>query len=180
MKQKKPWKKLSQRYVYEHDPFIKVRRDLVIQPDGKKGKYTVVERPDAVVIVAKTKQGKFYLVKQWRYPLNRNSLGFPVGGIVDGEVPKTAAIRELAEEAGIKASSWKEIGSWYPSPWIINTTAYVFLAEGLRKIEHSADATEKDIIVRQYSYNQLTKMIKEGKIKNAFTIIALWYYEASK
>ena len=179
MKRKNPWKKLSQRYVYEHDPFMKVRRDLVIQPDGKKGKYTVVERPDAVVIVAKTKQGKFYLVKQWRYPLNRNSLGFPVGGIVDGEVPKTTAIRELAEEVGIKASFWKEIGNYYPSPGIINNMVYVFLAEGLKKIEHPADDTEKDIVVRQYSQNQLTKMIKEGKIKDAITITALWYYEAS-
>ncbi len=173
----KPWQKISQRYVYEHYPFIKVRRDSVIQPNGEKGKYTVGERPDAVFIIAETEKKEIYLVKQWRYPLDKETLEIPAGGVNKGESPKAAAIRELAEEVSLKASSWEKLGEAYPSPSFIKNKGFIFLARKLEKINYPADPTERDMKIYKFSYEKIVEMIKSGKIEDVFSISALWYYK---
>jgi 8-oxo-dGTP pyrophosphatase MutT (NUDIX family) len=177
---KKPWRKISQRYVYEHYPFIKIRRDSVIQPDDKKGKYTVAERPDSVTIIAEKKDKEFYLVEQWRYPLDRKTLEFPSGGVKEGENSKAAAIRELAEELGLKALYWKKIGEVYPSPSFIRNKNHIFLAKKLKKVKYPADATEQDIKIHIFSYEKIVDMITTEKIKDIFLVSALWYYKNNK
>ena len=52
--------------------------DQVIKPDGVYATHEIVERRDIVTIIAREKK-TFYLVEQYRYPINARSLEFPQG-----------------------------------------------------------------------------------------------------
>ena len=79
MKGNNPWQTLSSRSVYEND-WVRVREDEVIQPDGQKGIYGVIEIPASVGIVAVNDNDEIALAGQWRYPLGRYSWEIPRGG----------------------------------------------------------------------------------------------------
>jgi hypothetical protein len=71
-KTKSPWRTLGSRNVYEN-PWISVREDTVIRPDGEPGIYGVVHYKNAAVGVLPVEGDHVYLVGQYRYPLERYS-----------------------------------------------------------------------------------------------------------
>src|SRR5438067_11246803 len=102
-KNENPWRTVSSRAVYDN-PWIRVREDEVIHPDGQPGIYGVVHYKNlAIGILAIDDEGYIYLVGQYRYPMDRYSWEIPEGGCPEGEEPLTAARRELQEETGLNA-----------------------------------------------------------------------------
>ena len=69
---------LSSAVAYEN-PWMRVREDVFVQPDGTEGTYGVVEKSDFSVVIAEQPDGRFYLVEQFRYPLGRRAWEFPMG-----------------------------------------------------------------------------------------------------
>ncbi|NDC38040.1 MAG: NUDIX hydrolase, partial [Proteobacteria bacterium] len=94
-----PWKTLSSKVMYQN-PWISVREDQVIRPDGSPGIYGVVETKVATGVVALTPEHKVILVGQYRYPLQQYSWEIVEGGAEHGEDPFVAIQRELEEEVG--------------------------------------------------------------------------------
>lgn len=172
----KPWKQISKRYVFELSPHVKVRRDLVLRPDGCKVKYAVLEYPETAVIVPVGKDGKIFMVRLWRYPLNKEELELPMGSADAGESLESAARRELREETGLAAREIKELGMFYPSPGKSGSAARVYLARGL---SGKPCVTDKNEItgVEAHNLKEIKEYIKEGVIRDAFTIAAMCYYE---
>ena len=75
-----PWTTLSSRAIYEN-PWIALREDQVIQPDGRPGIYGVVHfKHPAVGVLPVDENGDVWLVGQYRYPLDRYSWEIPEGG----------------------------------------------------------------------------------------------------
>src|SRR5580693_1650129 len=96
-----PWKTIGSREVYAN-PWIRVREDQVIRPDGKPGIYGVVEfRSYAIGVVPVTPEGETFLVGQWRYPLSLYSWEIPEGGGAFDRPMLESAKKELREETGI-------------------------------------------------------------------------------
>lgn len=172
----KPWKQISKRYVFELAPHLKVRRDFVLRPDGQKVKYAVLEYPETAVIVPVGKDGKVFMVRLWRYPLGREELELPMGSADHGEPLGSAARRELLEETGLKAREMKELGMFYPSPGKSGGAARVYMASGLSGKPCVSDKNEITA-VEAHTSADIKKYIKEGLIRDAFTITAMWYYE---
>jgi 8-oxo-dGTP pyrophosphatase MutT (NUDIX family) len=106
---KNPWKKLSSRIAYTN-PWMTIREDKVIRPDGKKGIYGLMLAPGpSVFVIALTKDKKIYLVKQFRYTFQKPSWELPAGN-AGKDKPLAAAKRELWEETGLTANHWKLFG----------------------------------------------------------------------
>src|SRR5581483_10744137 len=98
-----PWTALSGRLVYEN-PWIALREDQVVRPDGKPGIYGVVHfKSRAIGVLPVDDRGRIWLVGQYRYTLNRYSWEIPEGGGTFDESPEEAARRELREETGLVA-----------------------------------------------------------------------------
>ena len=167
-----PWQTVSSREVYGN-PWIRVREDSVIRPDGLPGIYGVVEAKRAIGVIALSTNDEVYLVGQYRYPINRYSWEIIEGGADGTETELQAGQRELAEEAGISARTWKPLGGVvHLSNCFSDEKAYFFLATDLTEGAASPEPTEV-LTLRRVPLSQAVQMVHDGEITDAMSVIAL-------
>src|SRR5436305_1444194 len=123
---------------------MRLREDAVIRPDGRNGIYGVVELRPSVGVVALNTSLEIVLVGQWRYPLAGYSWEIPRGGSKPGEVDlERVAERELREETGVEAKTWKPLGSVDVNNGITTDVEHLFLATDLEIHEKHVDPEEE-------------------------------------
>lgn len=167
-----PWTCLSTRPIYEN-PWIKVREDQVLRPDGSPGLYGVVHfRNLAVAVVPVDSQGRVILVGQYRYPLALYSWEIPEGGCPEGEDPLVAAARELREETGCTAARWDYLGSVALSNSATDETGRLYLARELTQGKADPEETE-DLAVKTVSWEEAYRLAMEGETLDVMTVAAL-------
>lgn len=161
---KRPWVTLTKKIDYQH-PYWKVRKDKVVKPNGKKGYYYHVVQNDYVIIVPLTADKKgSYIIRQWRYAVEKNSWEFAAGSIENGETPQQAAKRELFEETGIKAKKWKKVKYIKVDNGLTGQGFYVFICSDLSFGKPTLEEGELDMIMNKFTFKQIDKMIDKGKI----------------
>jgi 8-oxo-dGTP pyrophosphatase MutT (NUDIX family) len=172
MSEKNPWKTLSTRKVYEN-PWICVREDEVIRPDGTHGIYGVIDTKIATGVVAVTPQNEVYLIGQYRYTVQEYSWEIVEGGAEPGEEALSCAKRELAEEAGLVAEYWEPLGEEvHVSNCCSSERCYLFLAKGLTSVPTRPDPTEI-LQIKKLPIAECLKLVDSGVIKDALSIIGL-------
>ncbi len=176
MPQTNPWKTLSSRIAYSN-PWMSVREDEVIRPDGNPGIYGVIETRIATGVVALTPDGEVYLIGQYRYTTDTYSWEVVEGGSDEGETAIDAAKRELQEEAGLVAERWTQLGGEvHISNCISSEVGFIFLAERLTEVPASPDGTEL-LEVRRMPLRDAIAMADSGEMTDALSIIALYRAE---
>ncbi len=100
-----------------------------------------------------------------------------VAGLIDkDEQPEEVAHREAAEEADLELSALWPITQYYPSPGGSNERVYLYLArcdsEGAGGVHGLAEEGE-DIRVHVWPLEDALQAVKDGRINNAASIIAL-------
>lgn len=150
---------------------LKLRRDQITLPDGRLAEREVVEHSGGSAIVCE-RDGKIFLVKQFRYPYKEVVLEIPAGKLNDGEDPMQTAIRELEEEGGIIAERVELMFTVYPTPGYTNEKIYIYRAHGLKDTVAKPDDGEF-LSGAWYDKKQLLDMINDGTIKDGKTLIAL-------
>jgi 8-oxo-dGTP pyrophosphatase MutT (NUDIX family) len=166
------WQTKSSRVVYEN-PWISVREDKVIRPDGKPGIYGVVDIRPSVGIVAMNDRDEVVLVGQWRYTVQRYSWEVPRGGSHPGETDMLGvAQRELAEETGTLAAHWQVLGPVDICNGVANDVQTLFLATGLSETSQNLDP-EEDITVRWTPFSEALAMAMDGRITEVCSVAAL-------
>jgi 8-oxo-dGTP pyrophosphatase MutT (NUDIX family) len=166
-----PWGKVSTRVVYDN-PWINVREDTVVRPDGRPGIYGVVHFKNVAVGVLAVEDGEVYLVGQYRYTLERYSWEIVEGGCGEGEEPLDAARRELEEETGLRASSWVKMCEAHLSNSVSDELAVWYLATELEQGECRPEGTER-LQVRRVSVEEALRMTFTGEITDALSMLAL-------
>ena len=169
-----PWRVVGSRPVYEN-PWISVREDEVVRPDGKPGIYGVVHYKNTAVGVLPVEDGHVYLVGQYRYPLDQYSWEIPEGGCPEDEDPLLAARRELKEETGLDAKNWERLGEADLSNSVADERAVWFLATGLVPGEQRPEGTEV-IGVRRVPLDEALAMALDGRMRDALSQLALLGY----
>ena len=96
----RPWRVLSSEYVARR-PWFTVRRESVELPTGAVvPEWYVFEFPDWVNVIARTREGLFVMISQYRHALGETRYELVAGTCEQGETPLESAQRELLEEAG--------------------------------------------------------------------------------
>ncbi|MDN5326887.1 MAG: ADP-ribose pyrophosphatase [Moorella sp. (in: firmicutes)] len=163
--------RIASERIYE-GRILNLRRDRVRLPDGHEASREVVEHPGAVAIIALDEAKNIYLVRQYRYPIERVTLEIPAGKLDSGEEPLTCAQRELAEEVGLAAAEWKPLLTFYSTPGFSNEIMHLFLATGLRAHREKADDDEFLEIVR-VPLAEAAAMALRGAIQDAKSIAGI-------
>lgn len=166
-----PWETVSTRVVYDN-PWIRVREDSVVRPDGRPGIYGVVHFKNVAVGVLAVEDGEVYLVGQYRYTLERYSWEIVEGGCPEGEDTLDAARRELEEETGLRARDWVKMGEAHLSNSVSDELAVWYLATGLEQGEPRPDGTER-LQVRRVRLEEALRMAFEGEITDVLSMLAL-------
>lgn len=171
-----PFKTLSSKTVYQN-PWISVREDQVIRPDGTEGIYGVIESKDSVVVGAVDDEGQIYLIHSFSYPAQSWQWELPGGG-GDGEAVIEASRRELAEETGIIAAEWAELGSVRVCDGLMTERMHVLLATQLTHGEKPG--SDDDGVItdgRFFTFDEVHAMVEGGRIDEGQSIAALYLIE---
>jgi len=169
---------ISSEYKY-NGHIINFRIDNVKLSDGQIHFREVIEHPGGVVIIPIVDKTKVALVKQWRHPIKSELIEFPAGKLNKGEDPFLAAQRELQEETGFVANSWKSLGFIYTAPGFCDERLYLYMAEDLTFTETNFDYGE---MIEPYviEIDKALEMVKNGQINDAKTIVGLSYINMLK
>jgi ADP-ribose diphosphatase len=165
------WRTLSSRPVYTN-PWIHVREDHAELPDGRTTIYGVVECKPCIGVLPFVDADTVVLVGQYRYVARDFYWEMPTGAMHPGETEDAAVQRELGEEAGYEADRLTRLCTLFTSKSVMDETAALYLAEGLRPVAHRPDPTEF-IEVRTFPFARALAMVETGEIKDAMTIVAI-------
>ena len=149
-----------------------LRSDLIRYPGGEEVPYHVVIAPDSVIVVPHFDNGDTVLVRQWRHAWDESSWEVPAGTLKDGEQPEECARRELAEETGLHASLFKELGVVHGSA-ILTARANLYLAEGITEAEQNLETYEQDMEVMRLSLLDALNAALDGEIVHSGSVTAL-------
>ena len=139
---------------------------------GRKARWEVVHHVGSVGIIPFLTKDKIVLVEQFRYAVGERLLEIPAGTLHKGEPPLAAAKREIREEIGYAAGRLEKLDIFYPSPGVTDEFVVIYKATGLKPSKLAADFDE-DIKVRVIKLSNALKYVREGRIKDAKTIIAI-------
>jgi ADP-ribose pyrophosphatase len=130
----------------------------------------VLRRPDSVSILAL--EGDFLVVvRQTRAGADERTLELPAGSIEEGETPEECAVRELDEECGLRAGSWRKLGEFWAAPDY--STEYVHAFEATELVDVGIGEREEgdDLVMERLS---LRGVIGELSDANSLATLALW------
>lgn len=142
MKQHGPWQIVDSQEVYR-DPWISVRQDDVIRPDGEAGTHSVVDLKPGICVLAIDQHNTVYLTEEFHYGVGRVTLEAVSGGIERSENPLLTAKRELQEEIGIEADVWDDFGICDPFTSSVVSPTKLYMARSLRFVETAPEGTER-------------------------------------
>ena len=166
---------LKKNYVYQ-GKIISVRCDDALLPDGNPCKREIVEHSGGACVLY-IENDAVLLVKQYRYAYGELLYEIPAGKLEKGEDPCVAALRELEEEAGIKAENAELLFIDYPTPGYTNEKIYIYEAKNGVKTKQNLD--EGEFLTAEFvPLAKAKQMLKTGEIKDGKTVIALLSYFA--
>ncbi|OHB68084.1 MAG: NUDIX hydrolase [Planctomycetes bacterium RBG_13_63_9] len=156
---------------------FRVQRVTQVTPDGAEHARDVVRHPGAVAILPLLEDGRVCLVENYRAAVEETLIELPAGTLEPGEDPVATARRELAEETGYRAGRIQWLATFYTSPGILDEKMRLYLATGL---EAGPPALEPGEDIRRLlaTWEEALDMIRDGRIRDAKTILGLLRYEA--
>lgn len=163
---------LSKKTVYTSKYFKIIQK--VIERNGNTFTKDIIERNASVLIIAYTRD-EIYLESQYRDALEKVNLEIVQGTVETGDDPLETAKRELLEEAGLVAKTWKKIAEWDLTA-ILDIKHYVYAATDLETKEQQLEVDEK-IEIMKMPFENVLKKIETGEMTIASHIAALLLFD---
>lgn len=114
---------------------VRIDVDEVRLPNGHEATLEVVHHPGGAAAVAVDADGRVCLLRQYRHAIGQWIVELPAGKLDTDEGPEATARRELAEEAGVTARTWRSLGCSISSPGVFTEFVHLFLATDLGSAE---------------------------------------------
>lgn len=163
--------RLTSKLVYD-GKLLKVYEDSVRLPDGKTARREWIQHPGAVIIIALLDAQTVIMERQFRYPLGRHFYELPAGKIEPGEAPLATAQRELVEECGYTAASWRHLTTLHPCIGYADERFELYLARDLTHVGRELDEGEF-LDVMPMTLADVRRDIREGRITDVKVVTGL-------
>ena len=165
--------KLSDRRRVFDGAIIHVDHMTALLPNGKTALREVAVHMGASAVVPVDEEGSVYLVRQFRAPLEKVTLEIPAGKLDHpGENRLEAAQRELREETGFSADSWKKLTDLATTPGVCSEVISIYLAQNLHSGKTDFDEDEFLNLVKM-PLSQAVDQVMAGEICDSKTICGL-------
>ena len=163
------------------------RRTTVQRTGGDQHVRYIVGHPGAVAILAidapsdaeVTPTSEMLFVRQFRAPVGQLLLEVPAGtlDLHDGvtEEPQLAAERELEEETGLRAASWRHLRRFFTAPGFTSERMELFLALGLSAAGPGARTPDADEAIEavRLTIAEAAEAVHRGAIVDAKSLVAV-------
>lgn len=148
---------------------LRVEKMIVPSKDGRPRERVVIRPSDASAVLPF--QGNVcYLIRQYRFAIDRYLYEVPAGTMDSGETPEQTAMRELREETGFIAGKLIPRGFIFTTPGFTTERIHLFEAQDLFKADEPRPDEDEIIEPAMFSRDELLAMIVDGRICDAKTI----------
>ncbi len=170
---------IRRKTVYQ-GKYIQTEEQTVRLPNGREAIREIVSPPDAVGILPVDREGRVYLVRQYRAAIRQVTLEIPAGILDPGELPQETAVRESEEEIGFRPEKLDFILSYYHSVGFSTGKIDLFLATNLVPSE-GAHTDPGEFIERVVlPFSELYQKALSGEIVDSKTLLAVLWYQQMK
>lgn len=171
--------KLLRRKIVHYGRVFNTIVDDVQYPSGRQSIREIADHPGGSVTVPVFSDERIILIRQHRYPFNEFILECPAGKLNANEDPLFAAQRELEEETGYRAETWRKLSAIYSTPGFCNEIDHIFLATDLFPVPtgHRREEGEETMTVEIIPLVKTIEMIERGEIVDAKTICGIFMAE---
>ncbi len=132
---------LSAREIYQ-GRVVRLNVEDVQLPSGHRVPLEIVHHPGGAAVVALDAARRVCLLRQFRHAAGGWIWELPAGKLEPDEPPAVTARRELAEEGGVRATSWHSLGHYLSSPGVLTERIHLYLARDLEPAPGTHEAGE--------------------------------------
>jgi len=172
------------RQVVHRGNFMTFVQDRTVDPDGGLHIRDLVLHPGGVTIVAVLGDRQVLLVRQYRHAVGEALLELPAGTLdrqPDGSLEDrlSAARRELTEETGYRAATWRELATLFTAPGFATELMTMYLATDVSPDPDYAgpDADER-LRLETLPFDEALALATTGSLRDGKTIIGLCLTDA--
>jgi ADP-ribose pyrophosphatase len=166
--------------VLHRGRYLTFRIDTVERADGTRATREIAGHPGAVGILALDDQDRVLMVRQWRLAAGQVLLEIPAGTLDvadDGSIedPDLAARRELEEETGMRAGSWRLLARFYTAPGFTSELMHLYLATDLRLADGHRLGPDEDehLLLERLPWRDALAAADRGEVADAKSLVGL-------
>ncbi|HVQ21641.1 MAG TPA: NUDIX hydrolase [Candidatus Saccharimonadia bacterium] len=166
--------------VVHRGNYVTFRVDTVEDPEGGRHTRDIVEHPGAVAVVAFV-GNDLLLVRQYRLAAGRILLEIPAGTLdrdAEGRIedPAIAGPRELGEETGYRAATWRRLGMFWTAPGFASEAMTLYLATDLSPIDgYTGPEPDERLDLVRMPWQEALAAAERGAFEDAKTVAGiLW------
>lgn len=159
---------------------LRVAVERVRLPDGTTVEREVVRHPGAAAVLplfsgssgGDAPEPSVLLIRQHRHAAGRDLWEVPAGTLEPGEDARACAVRELEEEAGLRAGGLSSLGAVHTSPGFTDERVHLFLAVDPEPGDARPEP-EETIRTEVMPLSAALSMVEGGDVEDAKTVAAL-------
>jgi 8-oxo-dGTP pyrophosphatase MutT (NUDIX family) len=156
---------------------VRLGIETLTLPNGEDLQLEIVRHPGGAAVVALDERRRLCLLRQYRHAAGGWLWELPAGKLERNESPQATAIRELAEEAGLQAARWQDLGSVLTTPGFCDEAIRLYLAEQLSAVRASPERHEL-IEIHWIPFERALEQVRKGVIRDAKTMLGLLLAES--
>jgi ADP-ribose pyrophosphatase len=139
----------------------------------------IVEHSPSVGMIPILDNEYILLVSQYRIAARKNLLEIPAGKIEQGETPRQAAFREMAEEIGY-VGKLVPLLKIYLAPGYNTELMYIYIATDLKKIKRARLDDDEIITIKRIKISTAIEKCISGQVEDSKSITTILTYARIK
>ena len=170
--------------VIKRGRILEFRIDTVEAADGHRSTRDIAGHPGGVAVIAIDELDRVLLVRQWRHATDGPLLEIPAGTLdraPDGSIEEHAgaAARELEEETGSIAGTWRYLGSFWTAPGFTSELMHLYLATDLRAADAGVLGPDEDerLELSPIPFDEAVAMAERNELRDAKSLIGLFWVD---